>query len=110
MKKFFVLLLLLLSVSSAAADDRVRITYASRSISAILLFIANDKGFFKEEGLDPQLILTRGTTAIAAAVAGDVETIHIMGSAIRGIIQGLPLKVLAVNQKVPLFWLVTRPE
>jgi NitT/TauT family transport system substrate-binding protein len=33
-----------------------------------------------------------------------------MGTAIRGIIQGLPLKVLAVNQKMPLFWLVTRPE
>jgi len=28
--------------------------------------------------LEPQLILTRGTTAIAAAVAGDVEAIHIM--------------------------------
>ncbi len=112
MKKIYIALLFcsLLVASVARADDRVRITYASRSISAILAFIANDKGFFKEEGLEPQLILTRGTTAIAAAVAGDVEAIHIMGSAIRGIIQGLPLKVLAVNQKVPLFWLVTRPE
>ena len=110
MKKIFALLLLFLSVSSAAAEDRVRITYASRSISAILAFIANDKGFFKEEALEPQLILTRGTTAIAAAVTGDIEVIHIMGTAIRGIIQGLPLKVLAVNQKIPLFWLVTRPE
>ena len=97
-------------VASAQADDQVRITYASRSISAIMAFIANDKGFFKEETLEPQLILTRGTTAIAAAVAGDVEAIHIMGTAIRGIIQGLPMKVLAVNQKLPLFWLVTRPE
>jgi len=111
MKKILALLLISIFVPSvAAADDRVRITYASRSISAILLFIANDKGFFKEEALEPQLILTRGTIAIAAAVTGDVEAIHIMGTAIRGIIQGLPLKVLAVNQKLPLFWLVTRPE
>jgi NitT/TauT family transport system substrate-binding protein len=110
MKTLFSLLVLMTLACRAGADDRVRISYASRSISAILAFIANDKGFFKEEGLEPQLILTRGTTAIAAAVAGDVEAIHIMGTAIRGIIQGLPLKVLAVNQKVPLFWLVTRPE
>ena len=111
MKKIFLVMLLVGSLaSSASANDRVRITYASRSIAAIMLFIANDKGFFKEENLEPQLILTRGTTAIAAAVAGDVEAIHIMGTAIRGIIQGLPLKVLAVNQKLPLFWLVTRPE
>lgn len=97
-------------LSNASADDRIRIAYASRSISSILPFIANDKGFFKEEALEPQLILTRGTTSMAAAVSGDIEAIHIMGTAIRGIIQGLPLKVLAVNQKVPLFWLVTRPE
>jgi NitT/TauT family transport system substrate-binding protein len=111
MKKiFFVLLLFCGLAPSAEADDRVRITYASRSISSIMIFIANDRGFFKEENLEPELILTRGTTAIAAAVAGDVEAIHIMGTAIRGIIQGLPLKVLAVNQKLPLFCLVTRPE
>ncbi|HZA55139.1 MAG TPA: ABC transporter substrate-binding protein [Candidatus Udaeobacter sp.] len=108
-RTLFVLLFCGLAIS-APADDRVRITYASRSISSILAFIADDKGFFKEESLEPQLILTRGTTAMAAAVAGDVEAIHIMGTAIRGIIQGLPLKVLAVNQKVPLFWLVARPE
>ncbi|MET0502815.1 MAG: ABC transporter substrate-binding protein [Candidatus Binatia bacterium] len=111
MKTIVCLLLLSYGVAlSAHADDRVRITYASRSIASITAFIATDKGFFKEENLEAQLILTRGTTAIAAAVAGDVEAIHIMGTAIRGIIQGLPLKVLAVNQKLPLFWLVTRPE
>jgi ABC-type nitrate/sulfonate/bicarbonate transport system substrate-binding protein len=111
MKKIvFVLLLSWGFALSAHADDRVRITYASRSISSILAFIATDRGFFKEENLEPELILTRGTTAIAAAVTGDVEAIHIMGTAIRGIIQGLPLKVLAVNNKQPLFWLVTRPE
>lgn len=98
------------AASFAMADDRVRITYASRSISSILAFIANDRGFFKEDGLEAQLILTRGTTAIAAAVTGDVEALHIMGTAIRGIIQGLPLKGLAVNNTRPLFWLVTRPE
>ena len=111
MKKIVCLLLLSCGVvPSAHADDRVRITYASRSIASIMAFIATDRGFFKEENLEAQLILTRGTTSIAAAVAGNVEAIHIMGTAIRGIIQGLPLKVLAVNQKLPLFWLVTRPE
>ncbi len=110
MKLFLCALLFFCCAFQAQADDRVRISYASRSISSILPFIALDKGFFKEEALEPQLILTRGTTAIAAAVAGDVEAIHIMGSAIRGIIQGLPMKVLAVYNQRPLFWLTTRPE
>lgn len=108
---FFALWLFWLSaLSAASAEDRVHIAYASRSIASILPFIAIEKGYFKEEALEPQLILTRGTTSIAAAVSGDIEGIHIMGTAIRAIIQGLPLKVLTVNQKFPLFWLVTRPE
>jgi ABC-type nitrate/sulfonate/bicarbonate transport system substrate-binding protein len=110
MKFFLCALLLCCTTFRAQAEDHVRITYASRSISSIMPFIANDRGFFKEENLEPQLILTRGTTATAAAVAGDVEAIHIMGSAIRGIMQGLPMKVLAVYNQRPLFWLATRPE
>jgi NitT/TauT family transport system substrate-binding protein len=110
MKFFWCVLSLLFCAFRVQADDRVRISYASRTIASILPFIAVDKGFFKEEALEPQLILTRGTTAIAASVAGDVEAIHIMGSAIRGIIQGLPMKVLAVYNQRPLFWLTTRPE
>ncbi len=90
--------------------EPVKITYASRTIESVLLFVAQEKGFFREEGLEVQPILTRGTTAIAAALTGDVEGIHIMGSAIRAIQRGLPLKVVAVNLKRPLFWLVTRPE
>ena len=54
MKKiFFVLLLSCGLAPSASADDRVRITYASRSISSVLAFIATDRGFFKEENLEP---------------------------------------------------------
>lgn len=114
MRKVFLLVFLFLWGSSPAtiygAGERVRITYASRAVSSVLLFIAQDKGFFKDEGLEPQIILTRGTAAVAAVMAGDVDALHIMGTAIRAALRGLPLKVLAVNQKLPLFWLVTRPE
>lgn len=113
MKRLLVCLLYLaVPITSFAQTslEPVRITYASRTIESVLLFVAQEKGFFKGEGLEVQPILTRGTTAIAAAVNGDVEGIHIMGSAIRAIQRGLPLKVVAVNLKRPLFWLVTRPE
>ena len=114
MKRWALCLIWLVVPAAAAAQtaplETVKITYASRTIESILLFIAQEKGFFKEEGLEVQPILTRGTTAIAAALAGDVEGIHIMGSAIRAIQRGLALKVVAVNLKRPLFWLVTRPE
>ncbi len=106
----FILLSVPITIRAQTPLEPVKITYASRTIESVLLFVAQEKGFFREEGLEVQPILTRGTTAIAAALTGDVDGIHIMGSAIRAIQRGLPLKVVAVNLKRPLFWLVTRPE
>jgi ABC-type nitrate/sulfonate/bicarbonate transport system substrate-binding protein len=114
MKRLFFCFILsvALPVSTLAQTppEPVRITYASRTIESVLLFVAQEKRFFRDEGLEVQPVLTGGTTAIAAAINGDVEGIHIMGSAIRAIQRGFALKVVAVNLKRPLFWLVTRPE
>jgi NitT/TauT family transport system substrate-binding protein len=86
------------------------ITYSSRSIASVDLFIAQERGFFREEGLDPQLVQVRATAAIAAIVSGDVDALGSVGSAIRAIQRGAPVKTLAVSLRRPLFWLVSRPE
>ena len=44
----------------------VVLTYSSRSIASIDLYVAQDRGFFREEGLDAQLVQVRATAAIAA--------------------------------------------
>lgn len=43
-------------VRSQGALQRVVITYSSRSIAAIDLFVAQERGFFREEGLDAQIL------------------------------------------------------
>lgn len=111
-----VLLTFLLLVSSPLtawpqALQKVAVAYSSRSIASIDLYIAQERGFFREEGLEVQLVLIRATSAVAAAMAGDVHAIGSIGTVIRAIERSdVPLKVLAVNLKRPLFWLVTRPE
>jgi ABC-type nitrate/sulfonate/bicarbonate transport system substrate-binding protein len=89
---------------------RVVLTYSSRSIASIDLFVAQERGFFREEGLDPQLVQVRATAAIAALVSGEVHALGSIGSAIRAIPRGAPIKVLAVSLRRPVFWLVSRPE
>jgi hypothetical protein len=42
-----------------ASSQKVIVTYSSRSIDCSDLFIAQDRGFFREEGLDPQLVQVR---------------------------------------------------
>jgi len=90
--------------------QKVVVTYSSRSIASIDLFIARERGFFREEGLDAQLVQVRATAAIAAIVSGEVHALGSIGSAIRAIPRGAPIKVLAVSLRRPIFWLVSRPE
>jgi NitT/TauT family transport system substrate-binding protein len=86
------------------------LTYSSRSIASIDLFIAQERGFFREEGLDAQLVQVRATAAIAAIISGEVNALGSIGSAIRAIPRGAPIKVLTVGTRRPVFWLVSRPE
>jgi len=107
---FFAAVLLPCVAQAQTPLQRAVITYSSRSIASIDLFIAQERGFFREEGIDPQLVQVQATAAIAAAVSGETHALGSVGSAIRAIQRGVPMKVLAVSLRRPLFWLVTRPE
>ncbi len=107
-------LLAVLAFASVARSQgqlqKATITYSSRSISSIDLFIAQDRGFFREEGLEARLVQARATVAIAAVLSDEVQALGSIGSAMRAAERGAPIKVLAVSLRRPLFWLVTRPE
>lgn len=100
------------SLEGLAAEDtsKVTVAYSSRSIAPIDFFLAEQYGYFKSEGLDVRLVQIRASVAIAAALAGDVEILGSITSAISAIQKGAPVKVLAVALHQPLFWLVARPE
>ncbi len=106
----FLMLGVLSDAQSQVSPQKATITYSSRSIASIDLFIAQDRGFFREEGLEPRLVQVRATVAIAAILSDEVQALGSIGSAIRAIQRGVPVKVLAVSLRRPLFWLVTRPE
>ena len=48
--------------------------------------------------------------AITANIAGELDGQAAVGSAIRAILRGAPLRVVVVTLRRPLFWLVVRPE
>jgi len=90
--------------------QRINVSMSSTGMPSIQLFIAREKGFFREEGFEPQLIRMSANAAIAAGVAGDLDALGSVGSAIRGIMRGVPLRVVSVDLRRPIFWLVSRPE
>src|SRR3954465_9783760 len=110
------LLLAALLLHAAAAwgqapGEKIVFSIPSRSIASIDLYIAKEKGFFREEGLDVDLVQIRGNVAIAAALSGQVQASNGVSTVIRAMERSdLPLKVLTVSLKRNLFWLVARPN
>ncbi|HXL09258.1 MAG TPA: ABC transporter substrate-binding protein [Candidatus Bathyarchaeia archaeon] len=88
----------------------MKIAVSSRSIAFIDLYIAQDRGFFRDEGLDAELIQVAANVATAALVSGAVDALGAVGLAARASQTGLPIKVLAVTGHRALFWLVSKPE
>jgi NitT/TauT family transport system substrate-binding protein len=93
-----------------SGGEKVKIAVSSRSIAFIDLYIAQDRGFFREEGLNAELVQVSANVATAALVSGEVDALGIVGLAARASQSGLPIKVLAVTGHRALFWLVSRPE
>ena len=110
---FLIFLVVYFSPVKAEAQtalQRVKIAVSSRSIAFIDLYIAQDRGFFRDEGLDAELIQVAANVATAALVSGEVDALGAVGLAARASQTGLPIKVLAVTGHRALFWLVSKPE
>lgn len=112
---------LLLSLAAAAAaqgqvDEKARalrkvtLSYSAVSMSWFPVRVAVEKGFFRDEGLEPQLIQMRGNVATAALASGHIDFSLNISPVLNGAIQGLPVKLVAVLNSRPLFSLMVRPE
>jgi ABC-type nitrate/sulfonate/bicarbonate transport system substrate-binding protein len=114
LRGFFLIVVVASSWSGKAAAqtvlERIKIAVSSRSIAFIDLYLAQDRGFFREEGLTAELIQVSANVATAALVSGEVDALGAVGLAARASQSGLPIKVLAVTGHRALFWLVSRPE
>ncbi len=98
------------TVFAQSTPDRIRIGYASGGMTSIDLFIARDRNFFQQQNLTSELIRMSANLSISAGISGDVDVLTSAGSAIRSIQRGVPLRVVSVTLRRPLFFLVARPE
>ena len=99
------------SASAQTALDRIVITYPSRSIASVDLYIGQERGFFRQEGLLADVVQVRGNIGVTALLSGDAHAVNNVGTVIRAMERSeLPVKVMSQSLKKNLFWLVTKPE
>jgi NitT/TauT family transport system substrate-binding protein len=94
----------------AETPPKVRIAYASRSSSAMPQYMALQKGFFKAEGLDVEIIQMNPRLGATAVVNGDVAFATPFTSTFRGVLQGFPMKLVFIHLKKGPYYVMVRPE
>ena len=91
-----------------AESESVNVHIPSFDISVIPLYIAKGNGYFRDEGLDPSMILASPNVGINGLVSGNFQFSASAGSASTAIARNLPLKVVLVNSFKPTFWIYAR--
>jgi len=99
-----------LIVGPALAIDNLRIAYPSMNTSVFALVIAQKEGYFKEEGLNVELLSIRGEIAIRTTLAGEVDFFTNAGSALAAAVRGVPVRLVTVFQDKPSWDLIAQPE
>ncbi len=105
-----VLFVALWAVAAHAQTQKIRIAISSRSNTATTFYVAERKGFLKEEGLDVELIQINPRLGAVAVLGGDVTYTTSFFSTFRGIVQGLPMKTVFVVLKKGVYFLMVRPD
>ena len=73
--KALIVFIILICLPSATEARKVRIAVATLSQSVLPLVVAQEKGYFKEEDLEVELVLTTASVANMALLGGHVDFI-----------------------------------
>jgi len=92
----------------AAEIENVKVHSPSFDISVIPLYVAKDRGYFSEQGLEPSFILAADNIGIQALIAGEFDFSASATGASRANARNIPLKVVLVNTFKPAFWIYAR--
>lgn len=111
------LLAILLCLPSAldAAEKIARLTtfriaYVSRSTLDMPFMIARDRGYYREEGLEPEFIFMKAIQTVQAMLAGGVDFGTATGTAISAAVNGADVRVVFALSDKPSFEMVSVPS
>lgn len=120
-RRIVILVVLSFALSSLAAESalsadkpdkltQVRMGLAARSTTSMPFFVAKERGFFREEGLEVELIVMQAIQTIQATLGNSTQFASATGSAVSAAVQGADIKVIFAVTDRPSFDLIVQPE
>ncbi|HEY7557108.1 MAG TPA: ABC transporter substrate-binding protein [Candidatus Binatia bacterium] len=98
------------SGQASGSLTRVRMGLAARSTTTMPYFVAKERGFFREEGLEVELIVMQAIQTIQATMGNSTQFASATGSAVSSAISGADIKVILAVTDQPSFDLIVQPN
>ncbi len=106
---FFSLLSMIL-LAANVKTDRVKVAIPSTTHTVLTFSTSRDKGYYRDEGLDVEVILMSAPIASRALLSGDVEVATVGGAGLPPVLSGAPLRFIFTTYNRPMFWLFGKAE
>ncbi|HEX9453197.1 MAG TPA: ABC transporter substrate-binding protein [Candidatus Binatia bacterium] len=103
-------LMLSAQIAAGQTTEKIRIGMPSLSLSFIAPQVAYAKGFFREEGIDVEIIRIATNVGLVAVTTKEIGYTTAVGAALRAGVKGLPIKVVTYFNGRPLHVLVAKRE
>jgi len=101
----------LLAGTDQSISQPVRGAFPSPSIQILPMMVAAERGFYKREGLELELVFVRGAaTAVQALLANQIHFIFSVGPQMPAVWEGNDIILLAQQVGRPTFSLVVTPD
>jgi len=105
-----ILAILLSFATSFARAEKILTAIPQANLNYLSIYVADAKGFFKDEGLENETVVISGPLSIAALLSGDVDFSGAGGSGMRAALKGAPLKGIYFQSEKVTFYLVADPS
>jgi NitT/TauT family transport system substrate-binding protein len=92
------------------ALKKIRVGNSSTNVSFLAMYAAYHRGFYKDEGIDLEIIYMPANLASTAVLAGDVDYNGAVTGVIGAAVRGQPMKVLLFTVSRPLLFLISKKE
>jgi len=102
--------MLLSFATSVVRAEKIRTSIPQANLNYLSIYVADAKGFFKDEGLENETVVISGPLSIAALLSGDVDYSGAGGSGMRAALKGAPIKGIMFQADKVTFYLVADPN
>ena len=93
-----------------SALKKIRLGNSSVNVSFLAMYAAYHRGFYKDEGIDLEIIYMAANLTSSAVMTGDLDYSAAVTGLIGGAVRGQPMKVLLFTVERPMLFLMSKKE